>query len=121
MLQTTNKFGVKRTMKKLIKLLTIVAVLVATLCCLSACSTWENEYVKLQEQGYDVTVRFDTTGGKVSGTADTYIVDVYTTQGKETNSDGKVEIKLYSPDSELQKCKSPRTTTLLSAGTHIVS
>lgn len=89
-------------MKKLIKLLTIVVVLVAALCCLSACSTWKSEYLKLQEQGYDVTVRFDTTDGKVSGTAGTFIVDVYTTQGKEVNSDGKVEIKLYAPDSALR-------------------
>lgn len=89
-------------MKKLLKLLTIVAVLVATLCCLSACSTWESEYKKLAEQGYDVTVRFDTTGGKVSGTAGTYIVDVYTTQGKELNGAGKVEIQLYAPDSTLR-------------------
>ena len=89
-------------MKTFIKLLTIVAVLLATLCCLSACSTWKSEYIKLEEQGYDVTVRFDTTGGKVSDSEGAYIVDVYTTQGKEANSDGLVEIKLYAPDSELR-------------------
>lgn len=89
-------------MKKFIRILTIVAVLVATVCCLSACDTWDSPYSKLAEQGYDVTIHFDTTGGKVSGNEGTVINDVYTTEGRELNKNGNVEILLYAPDSLLR-------------------
>ena len=84
-------------MKKIIRLLVLAAVLVATLCCLSACKTWQDTYVQLAEEGYDVIVRYDTTGGKVANIQGTVIKDVYTTVGRELNSDGTVDMKIYDP------------------------
>lgn len=89
-------------MKKIIRLLVLAAVLVATLCCLSACKTWQDTYVQLAEEGYDVIVRYDTTGGKVANIQGTVIKDVYTTVGRELNKDGTVDIKLYAPDDKIR-------------------
>lgn len=89
-------------MKKIIRLLVLAVVLVATLCCLSACKTWKDTYVQLAEEGYDVIVRYDTTDGKVANIQGTVIKDVYSTVGRELNRDGTVDIKLYAPDDKIR-------------------
>lgn len=71
--------------------------------CLCACSdNWESPYDSLEQDGYNVSVRFDANGGVFAGTNDVYIVDVYSTENGVAGSDGTVGFYLLSPDDPIR-------------------
>lgn len=90
-------------MKKITKNIILSALLIAAMLCLCACSdNWEAPYASLDQEGYNVSVRFDANGGMFAGTSDVSVVDVYSLSGGITNSDGSVSFYLLSPDNELR-------------------
>lgn len=71
--------------------------------CLCACSdNWEAPYASLNQDGYNISVRFDANGGMFAGTSDVSVVDVYAAANGVKNSDGTVSFYLLSPDNELR-------------------
>ncbi len=90
-------------MKKITKNIILSALLIAAMLCLCACSdNWEAPYASLDQEGYNVSVRFDANGGMFAGTSDVSVVDVYSLSGGIANSDGSVSFYLLSPDNELR-------------------
>lgn len=90
-------------MKKIIKTFILAALLIISMLCLSACSdNWEAPYASLDQDGYNVSVRFDANGGMFAGTSDVSVVDVYSLAGGAAGSDGSVSFYLLSPDNELR-------------------
>lgn len=90
-------------MKKLLKNTIAAALLIAAMLCLCACSdNWEVPYTSLQEEGYNISVRFDPNGGVFAGTNDVSVVDVYSTANGVKNSDGTVGFYLLSPDDPIR-------------------
>lgn len=78
-------------------------MLLAAMFCLCACSdNWEVPYTSLQEEGYNISVRFDANGGVFAGTNDVSVVDVYSTENGVRNSDGTVGFYLLSPDDTIR-------------------
>lgn len=78
-------------------------IIAATLLCLAmglcACSdNWESPYDSLDQNGYNISVRFDANGGMFAGINDVYVVDVYNTANGVTNSDGTVGFYLLKPE-----------------------
>ncbi len=85
-------------MKNKIKFLVMTVMLLIAVCFVASCSQWDTPYEKLDEDGYNVSVRFDANGGIFAGTEDVYIVDVFNLENAKTNSEGKKEISLLAPD-----------------------
>lgn len=86
-------------MKNKIKILITAALLLASVLCLCGCSdTWEAPYASLQDQGYNVSVRFDANGGIFAYTNDVSVVDVYSIENGFATDDGSVGFYLLSPD-----------------------
>lgn len=80
------------------------AVLLMLALTLTACSdNWEAPYASLQENGYDVCVRFDVNGGLFAGTKDVSVVDVFSLKNGKTNSDGSVSFYLLNPEDPARK------------------
>ena len=90
-------------MKRMIKNIFTAALILATMLCLCACSdNWEVPYTSLQEEGYNVSIRFDANGGVFAGTNDVSVVDVYSTNNGVAMSDGSVGFYLLSPDDPIR-------------------
>lgn len=62
-------------MKKKTKIMIVLAAACAGTLALAACN--ENPHTENAEKGYNVSVRWDTNGGKVESKEDTYVVDDY--------------------------------------------
>lgn len=85
-------------MKKLIKLTIILSVLLLSMLIMSSCSK-SNAYASVEEEGYNVSVRFDIGEGMFSSQNDLVLVNVFNLDNqKDTNNDGKKEIYLLPPD-----------------------
>ncbi len=89
-------------MKHLWKYLIATAVLVLAALAATGCSQWDTPYVGFDDEGYNVSVRFDAGGGVFAGTANVAIVDVFNTANYKTNANGQVEIPLFTPDDPLR-------------------
>lgn len=90
-------------MKKLLRNIIMTALFLTTMFCLTACSdNWEAPYASLDQNGYNISVRFDANGGMFAGTSDVSVVDVYSLSNGITNSDGTVSYYLLSPENELR-------------------
>lgn len=78
----------------------ITAVLLLTVSlCLCACSdNWGAPYASLQDDGYNISIRFDVNGGLFAGTKDVSVVDVYSLQNGVANADGTVGFYLLTPE-----------------------
>lgn len=86
-------------MKKITKFMITAALLLGTMLCLSACSdNWEAPYASLDQNSYNVSVRFDANGGMFAGTSDVSVVDVFSLENGIKSSDGTVGFYLLSPD-----------------------
>ncbi|MBR3895218.1 MAG: hypothetical protein IKJ35_08770 [Clostridia bacterium] len=85
-------------MKKYCKLLLLTVLLVSTILILAACANWEKPYTSADADGYTVSVRFDANGGRFAGTNDVSVIDVFNPNKAPTNTDGKAEITLITPD-----------------------
>ena len=83
-------------MKMRIKLLLLTLV---TLCLATACGSDKTPYEVNDEENYTVSVKYDANGG-VFTTNTSVIVDSYNIADLKTNSEGKVEIALLTPDNE---------------------
>ena len=81
-------------MKMRIKLLFLTLV---TLCLFTACGSEKTPYEVNDEENYTVSVKYDANGG-VFTTNTSVIVDSYNIADLKTNSEGKVEIALLTPD-----------------------
>ena len=76
----------------------IIAVMLLAVCFVASCSQWDTPYEDLNEDGYNVSVRFDANGGIFAGTENVSIVDVFNLNSLSTNKDGKKEISLIAPN-----------------------
>ena len=87
-------------MKK-IRILLSVLFLLAAAVLMASCSNDPSPYDDYDEEGYNVSVKYDANGGTFS-TNTAVIVDSYNVSNLPTNSDGKKEITLVSPDNEIR-------------------
>ena len=86
-------------MKRRMKLLGVMAALLALIACLTACANWKSPYELLEKEGYCVSVRFDANGGSFAGSPyEVYVVDVFDPSTAKTGASGKKEIPLVTPD-----------------------
>ena len=76
----------------------IIAVMLLAVCLVASCSQWDSPYEDLNDNGYNVSVRFDANGGIFAGTENVSIVDVFNISSLTTNKDGKKEISLIAPN-----------------------
>lgn len=91
-------------MRNKIKLIAMAVLALTVLLCLSACSdNWEAPYASLQQEGYNVSVRFDVNGGFFAGATDVSVVDVYSLENAVANSDGTVGLWLLKPEDPLRE------------------
>lgn len=87
-------------MKKKIILITSVLALVLAAVSFSSCSQWDTPYTGLENEGYNVSVRFDANGGTFASIeGDTYVVDVFKYEDAEDTAKGKA-LSLVAPDDE---------------------
>ena len=85
-------------MKKIIKLTIILSVLLLSMLVITSCSR-SNAYATVEENGYNVSVRFDIGEGMFSSQNDLVLVNVFNLDNhKDTNNDGNKEIYLLPPD-----------------------
>lgn len=90
-------------MDKLMKNFITAALLICTALCLCGCSdNWEAPYASLDQDGYNVSVRFDANGGMFAGINDVYVVDVYNTANGVVGSDGTVGFYLLKPEDPIR-------------------
>ena len=87
-------------MNKMKKILT-ACLLLALLTFVTGCGQEIDPYEANDAQGYNVSVRFDANGGTFT-TNTSVIVDAYNVSDLKTNSEGKAEIALLSPDNSLR-------------------
>jgi hypothetical protein len=85
-------------MKTTIKILLITVMLLAALCCLASCSTWDSPYEDFAKEGYDIKIRFDATGGYFGSANKTDLVNVYTKENAPVNGAGMSEIYIQDPN-----------------------
>lgn len=76
-------------------------MLLASLFLFTACGGEENPYRDNDAENYNVSVKYDANGGMFT-TNTSVIVDSYNISELKTNSEGKVEIALLSPDNSLR-------------------
>ena len=84
-------------MKKQVKLLCLVALLLAVIACITACGKRDEPYKDLDGQGYTVSIRFDVNGGMFAGINDVSVVDVYHPDDIHTADNGEKQIYLLDP------------------------
>ena len=84
-------------MRKWNKILVVVLVL-AAMAMMAGCAGQETPYEINDEQGYQVSVKFDANGGSFT-TNTTVIVDSYNLS-ETPSADGKAQIALITPDDE---------------------
>ena len=86
-------------MTKQIKFIVTALLVLSLTVCLSACSdNWEAPYASLQENGYNVSVRFDVNGGFFAGATDVSVVDVFSLDSGIKNADGTLGFWLLKPE-----------------------
>ncbi len=83
-------------MKRHTKFALVIGVLLATMLLVCACSSDQSPYAGYDEEGYNVSVRFDANGGSFT-TNVSVITDVFDISKMETDSDGNVSIPLLAP------------------------
>lgn len=89
-------------MKSKLKVILTVSILVMALFFVTGCSAEQDAYKNNDEKGYNVSVRYDANGGEFTAGTEV-IVDSYDISGLKTNSEGKVEIPLLSPNNRFGK------------------
>lgn len=88
-------------MKRKLKPIVLAFTLLAALFLFTACGEEENPYRDNDAENYNVSVKYDANGGMFT-TNTSVIVDSYNISEMKTNSEGKVEIALLSPDDSLR-------------------
>lgn len=83
-------------MKNRTKIIIVLSVLCAGTLALAACN--ENPHTEHASQGYNVSVRWDSNGGRVETKEDTHIVDDYRYEDVVTGNG----VKLYTPDDQIR-------------------
>lgn len=83
-----------------------VCLLIAALFVISGCSSIGEEYRKNQDDGYNISVRFDANGGEFSAGVEA-MSDFFHPDNLTVNQDGFYEIPLIPTDSELRQ-ESPK-------------
>ena len=83
----------------------LAAVIAAMVSCAS-----NDRYKKLDKSGYTVSVTFDPNGGEIKGTK-SVITDVFNLDNYEVGKNGKINISLLEPDSELRDPGNALTVT----------
>ena len=86
-------------MNKKIKLL-IVTFALALFCLLLVSCSNKNVYDGYDDDGYNVTIKYDANGGYFGTTINQGITDTYNISNYEKNANGMVEIMLFPPNSE---------------------
>ncbi len=89
-------------MKSKLKVILTVSILIMALFFVTGCSAEQDAYQNNDEKGYNVSVRYDANGGEFTAGTEV-IVDSYDISGLKTNSEGKVEIPLLSPNNRFGK------------------
>lgn len=89
-------------MKSKLKVILTISILVMALFFVTGCSAEQDAYKNNDEKGYNVSVRYDANGGEFTAGTEV-IVDSYNISGLKTNSEGKVEIPLLSPNNRFGK------------------
>ena len=85
-------------MRKNLKYFITAVLLLCAAVCLCGCSdNWEAPYASLDQEGFNISVRFDANGGMFAGIQDVYVVDVYSTENGVSNADGTVGFYLLDP------------------------
>lgn len=84
-------------MKKTLKFILAVGLLATVILCLTACGNWAPPYVKLDKDGYNVSVRFDVGDGLFAGIDDVFIIDAFNLDNEPTVN-GMKQLHLLSPD-----------------------
>ena len=84
-------------MKKRSKWMLAGALLFAAALCLAGCTFVQPPYPDYDEQGYNVSVRYDCSGGVFANTQNTTLVDVFK---PAYGSDGTANITLLAPGDE---------------------
>lgn len=88
-------------MKKILKFTAVLSLLIFSVLMIAACSL-DDPYKKINNEGYTVSVKYDIGNGKFSD-RDLVLVDAFNLNNEKTNADGKKEITLIPPDSDLRK------------------
>ncbi len=86
--------------KKTKMILTAMLLFVVTLL-VTSCASETDQYLKNDEDGYTVSVKYDANGGQFT-TNTSVIVDSYDISTLTPNEEGMVEIALISPDSQMK-------------------
>ncbi len=81
-------------MKKIWKYLIAIAVLATAAIAATACTTWQPLAEKADEDGYTVSVMFDSNGGEITNNKGATIVDAFNISKYKVDADGMVSIKI---------------------------
>lgn len=84
-------------MKLKIKAIVLALLTLGTVGLLTGCAPEQTPYEKNDAENYSVSVKFDANGG-IFSTNTSVIVDSFNISDVKTNSEGKAEIALISPD-----------------------
>lgn len=101
-------------MKKLKICLLLLGV--SVLCCGAAACAELNEIEQLEQEGYVVTVSYDSNGGAFMGRDGIMIVDMFDPSQYEEDEDGNVNIKLVDPTDQDRPSGSDSPITLTRTG-----
>ena len=88
-------------MNRKLKATLLSLLLLLTLAFVTGCSQEQTPYEINDAANYTVSVKYDANGG-IFTTNTSVIVDSYNISGMKTNSEGKAEIALLSPDNPLR-------------------
>ena len=88
-------------MKLRIKTIVLTLLAIGTLSLATGCAAEQTPYEKNNAENYSVSVKFDANGGNFT-TNTSVIVDSFNIEDMKTNSEGKVELALLSPDNTLR-------------------
>ncbi len=80
------------------KSLLLLASLLSFILILGGCSQWELPYEELDKEGYNVSVRYDPSGGAFANTERVWVVDVFNLANEKKDASGNYAISLIAPD-----------------------
>ncbi|MBQ7906691.1 MAG: hypothetical protein IJ309_01810 [Clostridia bacterium] len=102
-------------MNRKIKLLMLL--LLAFICVVVVCSCNEPPYTQYDNDGYNVSIRFDANGGRFGEDKTYTLVDSYNIENLPLNENGMKEIYLVKPDSANRvENRTPQLTNYLFTG-----
>ena len=88
-------------MSKKIKLLIVSCALLLLCLFVSSCSS-NDAYERYDDEGYNVTVKYDANGSYFGNAGQLYVTDTYNIKDSALNSNGNKEILLVDPENEIR-------------------